>query len=354
VFQFVVRRILLAIPVLLFLTLLLFLAIKLVPGDAALVMAGERATPEKVEYIRNALNLNSPWYVQYFLYLKNLVLHFNLGDSLFHEAPVLELLKRAVPATIELGMFALLIAVPVGILLGMLCAVWKSGWVDKVFSVFSMAGVSIPIFWLALILMYVFSVTLGWVPSSGRISDEIVFDTELYGITGMYTFDGFLYALRTNPFDAENWNVFLSALLHLCMPAIALSTIPMSQISRVTRASFLDVLGQDYVRTARAKGVAPWRVVCVHVFRNSSLQVVTISLLQAGALMGGAVITETMFSWPGLGKILVESIGSRDFPMVQSGTLFVGVMFVLFNLLADLMFFVLDPRVQNSSSAGDK
>jgi ABC-type dipeptide/oligopeptide/nickel transport system permease component len=349
---FIVKRCLQAIPLLLVLTLLLFFAIKLVPGDAALVIAGERATPEKVEYIRNALNLNSPWYVQYFIYLKNLVFHLNLGESLYHEAPVLELLKKSVPATVELGFFALMIALPIGVLLGVLCAVWKSGWVDKLFSIVSMAGVSVPVFWLALILMYFFSVNLGVLPSSGRISDDIFFDADTFLVTGMYSLDAAIYAFKLGPFEFKNWVIFFDVVKYLVLPAFALSTIPMAQISRVTRSAFLEVLSQDFVRTAKAKGVSPYRVIFVHAFKNASLQIVTIAFLQAGALMGGAVITETMFSWPGLGKMLLESIGSRDFPMVQSGTLFVGATIIFFNLIADIMFFALDPRLKSTIKGG--
>jgi ABC-type dipeptide/oligopeptide/nickel transport system permease component len=343
-FALVVRRLLFSIPVLLLLTLVLFLAVKLVPGDAALVMAGERATPEKVEYIRQALNLDQPWYTQYGMYLWRLVTQFDLGHSLFHDRPILDLLAFAVPATVELGAAALFVAIPVGICLGILSAVFRNTWIDKVSTTTALAGVSMPIFWLALILMYVFSVQLGWLPTSGRMSDEIVFDPALDSITRMYTIDGILIGLRTG-----EWEVFRYALRHLMLPAVALSTIPMAQVSRMTRSSFLEVLGQDFIRTARAKGVRPTVVVLKHAFRNASLQIVTVSMLQAGTIFGGAVITETMFAWPGLGKVLVESISSRDFPMVQSGTLFVGCVFVMFNLTADVLYGMLDPRVKKGT-----
>jgi ABC-type dipeptide/oligopeptide/nickel transport system permease component len=343
-FSLILRRALFSIPVLLLLTLVLFWAVKLVPGDAALVMAGERATPEKVEYIRKVLNLNDPWYVQYGLYLKRLVTEFNLGHSLFHDRPIADLLKVAVPATVELGAAALVLAIPFGIALGLVCAVFKNSWLDKLATSTSLAGVSLPIFWLALILMYFFSVKWGILPTSGRLSDEVLFDPSTDVVTGMYTIDGFLMGLRT-----QDWSVFFSALEHLLLPALALCTIPMAQVSRMTRASFLEVLGQDFIRTARAKGVSPRTVLLKHAFRNASLQIVTVSMLQAGTVFGGAVITETMFAWPGLGKVLVESIASRDFPMVQSGTLFVGVVFVLFNLVADVLYGLLDPRVKKGN-----
>ena len=343
-FQMVTRRLLLSIPVLLFLTLLLFLALKLIPGDAALVMAGERATAEQVDYIRRSLHLDKPWYVQYGLYLWNLVTEFDLGRSLFHDRPIIELLKTTVPATIELGLFALLIAIPVGIVLGALGAVFRNTWVDRATALYSLAGVSMPIFWLALVLMYVFSIVLGWLPTSGRLGDEVLFDPALDSITRMYTLDGLILWLKSG--DPA---VLLAALKHIALPAFALSTIPMAQICRMSRSSFLEVLNQDYIRTARAKGLTGWRVVSKHAFRNASLQIVTVSMLQAGVVFGGAVITETMFAWPGLGKVLVESIGSRDFPMVQSGTLFVGCVFVMFNLLADVLYGLLDPRTKRAT-----
>jgi peptide/nickel transport system permease protein len=339
--QVVLRRLLLSIPVLLFLTLLLFLAIKLVPGDAALVMAGERASAEQVAYIRKSLHLDEPWFVQYGLYLKNLVTQFDLGRSLLHDRPIIELLQTTVPATLELGLAALLIAIPCGILLGAFGANFRNSWIDRASTVYALGGVSMPIFWLALVLMYIFSIWLGWLPTSGRMSDQVLFDPAVDSITRMYTIDGFLIFLRTGETE-----VLFAALRHIVLPAFALSTIPMAQICRMTRSSFLEVLGQDYIRTARAKGLSSFHVVAKHGFRNASLQIVTVSMLQAGVIFGGAVITETMFAWPGLGKILVESIASRDFPMVQSGTLFVGCVFVTFNLVADLLYGILDPRVK--------
>jgi len=343
-FSLVVRRLLFSIPVLLLLTLVLFLAVKLVPGDPALIMAGERATPQQVEYIRHALNLDQPWYVQYGIYISRLVMHFDLGHSLFHDRPISDLLASAVPATVELGFAALVIAIPVGIVLGTLSAVYRNGPIDKLATSTALAGVSMPIFWLALVLMYVFSIRLGWLPTSGRMSDEVLFDPAIDSVTRMYTLDGLIIGLRTG-----EWEVFRYALRHIALPAIALSTIPMAQICRMTRSSFLEVLGQDFIRTARAKGVSPFQVVAKHAFRNASLQIVTIAMLQAGTVFGGAVITETMFAWPGLGKVLVESIASRDFPMVQSGTLFVGCVFVLFNLVADVAYGLLDPRVKKGA-----
>jgi dipeptide transport system permease protein len=337
----IVKRLGLAVPVLLFLTLILFLAVKLVPGDAALVMAGEKATPERVEEIRVALGLDEPLAVQFGGYLKRLIFDFDLGDSLFHERPISELLGSAVPATVELGLAALLIAIPVGIFLGILGAVYRNKWIDKLATLVALTGVSMPIFWLALILMYVFSIQLGVLPTSGRISDLVIFDPLTDSITGMYTIDGFLMGLK-----GMGWETFESAVLHLILPAVALSTIPLAHICRMTRSSFLEVLSQDYIRTARAKGLSPSVVIMKHAFRNASLQIVTVTFLQAGAIFGGAVITESMFSWPGLGKVLVESIGSRDFPLVQSGTLFVGLVFVVFNLLGDLLYGVLDPRTR--------
>jgi peptide/nickel transport system permease protein len=257
VLKLILRRLALSIPVLLFLTLMLFLALKLIPGDAAVVMAGERATAEQVDYIRRSLHLDQPWYVQYGLYLWNLVSKFDLGRSLFHDRPILELLQTTVPATVELGLYALLIAIPVGITLGALGAVFRNTWVDRATAIYSLAGVSMPIFWLALMLMYLFSIVLGWLPTSGRLGDEVLFDPALDSITKMYTIDGLIIWIKSGDFS-----VLSAALRHIFLPAFALSTIPMAQVCRMSRSSFLEVLNQDYIRTARAKGVSPFLVPC--------------------------------------------------------------------------------------------
>ena len=336
-------RFLASIPVLLLLTLVLFGALKLIPGDIALVMAGERATPERVEYIRESLHLNDPWWMQYGLYLKRLLLEADLGHSLMHDQPITSLFSTAIPATVELAVAALLIALPVGLLLGVVSAVGRRTLWDKLASLIALTGVSMPIFWLALLLMWFFSLNLGWLPTAGRLSDEVFFDPETQSVFRMYTLDGLYLGLT-----GEGWEVFLSACRYLALPALALSTIPMAHVCRMTRSAMLDVLQQDYIRTARAKGVSAGKVVMKHAARNAALPVVTIMFLQAGALFGGAVITETMFAWPGLGKLLVESIGSRYFPMVQSGTLFVGAVFVMFNLLGDLVVGWFEPRTKQS------
>lgn len=341
------QRFLSSIPVLLLLTLALFGALKLIPGDIALVMAGERATPERIEYIRESLNLDAPWWSQYGSYLQRLLLDADLGHSLLHDQPIIRLFSTAIPATVELALAALLIALPVGLALGVVSAVARRTWWDRFASFIALTGVSMPIFWLALVLMWIFSLNLGWLPTSGRLSDEVLFDPSTQSVFKMYTLDGLLLGLT-----GQGWDVFLSACRYLVLPAVALATIPMAHVCRMTRSAMLDVLQQDYIRTARAKGLSAFTVVVKHASRNAALPVVTVMFLQAGALFGGAVITETMFSWPGLGKLLVESIGSRDFPMVQSGTLFVGVVFVFFNLLGDLVVGWLDPRTKQSSGHG--
>jgi|1048.fasta_scaffold52688_1 peptide/nickel transport system permease protein len=343
------QRFVQSVPVLLLLTLALFWALKLIPGDIALVMAGERATPERVAYIRESLNLDAPWWIQYGTYLKKLLLEGDLGHSLFHDQPISRLFASAIPATVELAMTALVIAIPVGLLLGVVSAVARRTWMDRIASFIALAGVSLPIFWLALLLMWIFSLNLGWLPTSGRLSDEVVFDPAIDSLFRMYTLDGLRLAIA-----GQGWDVFLSAIRYLVLPSVALSTIPMAHICRMTRSAMLDVLQQDYIRTARAKGVSRFKVVFKHAARNAALPIVTVLFLQAGALFGGAVITETMFAWPGLGKLLVESISSRDFPMVQSGTLFVGAVFVLFNLLGDLAVGWLDPRTKQGRAGGEK
>jgi peptide/nickel transport system permease protein len=341
------RRFVQSVPVLLLLTLVLFWALKLIPGDVALVMAGERATPERVAYIRSSLHLDDPWWIQYGSYLQRLLFEGDFGHSLFHDRSIGELFAWAIPATVELASAALLVAIPVGLALGVISAVARRTWWDRLASFIALTGVSLPIFWLALLLMWLFSLKLGWLPTSGRLSDEILFDPATDAVFRMYSLDGLWRGMT-----GQGWDVFLSSIRYLVLPAVALSTIPMAHICRMTRSAMLDVLQQDYIRTARAKGVTQVSVILKHAARNAALPVVTVLFLQAGALFGGAVITETMFAWPGLGKLLVESIGSRDFPMVQSGTLFVGAVFVFFNLLGDLAVGWLDPRTKQGKAGG--
>jgi peptide/nickel transport system permease protein len=332
--RFVVRRLLLLIPILIGLSLLVFLWIRALPGDPATALLGERATPEAIEAVNKQYGLDKPIYEQYFAYVKQTA-GGNLGTSQSSRRPVFEELKQRFPATIELALAAMFFSIVLGIPLGFLAAKRYGGFFDH-FSLFaSLLGVSIPIFVLAIILKYIFAVQLGWLPTVGRISVLINIDHP----TNFYIIDAILAG------DPEAlWDV----IKHLILPAIALGTIPLAIIARITRASVLDVQNEDYVRTARAKGVAPRTIDERHILRNAMLPIVTIVGLQAGLLLSGAVLTETVFAWPGIGTWLVQAIEDRNYPVLQAGILFIAIVFVLVNLLVDLSYGFLNPRIRLS------
>jgi peptide/nickel transport system permease protein len=306
--------------------------VRAIPGDPAQILLGQQATPERVAQVREQLGLDKPLPTQYLLFLKGAATG-DLGDSIVTGRPVtIELLDRF-PATLELALAALLFAVVVGIPVGVIAAVRQYSLVDKLTSVIALTGVSMPIFWLALVLVVIFTVNLNLLPFPGRLSNGVA----ITKITGMVVPDSLL---------TLNFAGFWDGLKHLIMPAIALGTIPMAVITRMTRSSMLEVMGEDYVRTARAKGVVPWRVVFRHALRNAMLPVVTVIGLQFGLLMSGAVLTETIFGWGGIGQIALESIYRRDYAMIQGVVLYGATFFVLVNLLVDVLYAILDPRVR--------
>jgi peptide/nickel transport system permease protein len=332
--RFVVRRLLLLIPILLGLSILVFLWIRNLPGGPAQALLGERATPQSIEQIERQYGLDKPLPVQYWRYLKN-TLQGEFGESTTTRRPVEEEFKERFPATIELAIAAGLFAVVFGIPLGFLAAKRYQGVLDHTSLVVSLVGISTPIFFLALILKYVFAVRLGWLPSVGRISVLIEIDHP----TNFYVLDAIL---------AGNWNAFVDTTKHLILPAIALGSIPLAIIARITRASVLDVQNEDYVRTARAKGLPPMEVDYRHVLRNAMLPISTIIGLQVGLLLSGAVLTETVFAFPGIGSWLVEAIKNRNYPVIQAGVLFVAVIVVFVNLIVDISYGFLNPRIRLS------
>ena len=306
--------------------------VRAIPGDPAQILLGQQATPERVAQVREQLGLDKPLPTQYLLFLKGAATG-DLGDSIVTGRPVtIELLDRF-PATLELALAALLFAVVVGIPVGVIAAVKQYSFLDKLTSVIALTGVSMPIFWLALILVVIFTVNLNLLPFPGRLSNGVA----ITKITGMVIPDSLL---------TLNFAGFWDGLKHLIIPAIALGTIPMAVVTRMTRSSMLEVMGEDYVRTARAKGVVPWRVVFRHALRNAMLPVVTVIGLQFGLLMSGAVLTETIFGWGGIGQIALESIYRRDYAMIQGVVLYGATFFVLINLLVDVLYAILDPRVR--------
>ena len=332
--RFVIRRLLLLVPILIGLSIVVFLWIRLLPGGPAQALLGERGTDEQVAQIERQYGLDEPLYVQYWKYVEQ-VAQGDLGNSIGTRRPVTEELKQRFPATIELAMAAMLFSVIFGIPLGFIAAKRYGTIVDHASLVVSLFGISIPVFFLAILLKYVFAVKLGWLPTVGRI--DVLIDLE--HPTNFYVLDAIIAGDL-----AALWDV----LQHLILPAIALGSIPLAVIARITRASVLDVQNEDYVRTARAKGVAPRLVDSRHVLRNALLPIATIIGLQTGLLLSGAVLTETVFAWPGLGSWLVTAIEARDFPVLQGGILFIAIVFVLVNLFVDVMYAVINPRIRYS------
>ncbi len=348
---YIVRRLLGLIPVLFGVTLLIFAITRVIPGDPAVAMLGQRSSPELRERLRADLGLDRPlWFnveqasetgsigalfdSQYFDYMGGL-LSGDLGRSIYTRIPVRESLSNRFPATLELTLIAMFFAVLIGVPAGVWAALRRGSLADTAVMTIALSGVSFPVFWLAIILIYIFAVNLGWFPPSGRLTPGI----PLQPITGLYLLDSLL---RGN-FTAA-WDV----LRHLILPAIALGTIPLAIVVRMTRSSMLEVLGQDYVRTARAKGLGERSVVNKHALRNALLPVVTVIGLSFGTLLSGAILTETVFSWPGIGRWVYDAIAMRDYPVIQGGVLFVAFLFVLVNLLVDLTYSLIDPRIQYS------
>lgn len=330
--RFTVRRLLLIVPILAGLSILIFAWIHALPGSPAESLLGERANPQAVAQIRRQLGLNRPIYVQYWKYVET-VGSGDLGTSISTRRAVTDEVKDRFPATVELTLAAGFFAVLVGIPLGFFTAKRHGSLWDHAGLVVSLLGVSVPIFFLALILKYIFSVRLGWLPSVGR--QDVLIDAR--HPTNFYVLDGVI---------TGNWNAALDAVKHLILPAAALSSIPLAIIARITRASVLDVQNEDYVRTARAKGLPPRIVDGRHVLRNALLPVMTVIGLQVGLLLSGAILTETVFAFPGLGTWIQAAIENRDYPVLQGGILFVGVIVVLVNLLVDLSYGLLNPRIR--------
>ncbi|MFV0423701.1 ABC transporter permease [Oleidesulfovibrio sp.] len=330
--QFLIRRLLQVIPTVLGISVLVFFMIHLVPGDPAEMMLGERANEKALTELRQQLGLDKPLYVQYGLFMGRLV-QGDLGRALRTNEKITTEIATHFPATLELALVAITFAVVLGMLAGIVSATRQYSLFDYGSMVLSLIGVSMPIFWLGLVLMIIFSVNLGWLPLSGRLS----YDITLESITGLYLVDSILQG---------NWTAFKDALHHIIMPAFTLSTIPMAIIARMTRSSMLEVLRQDYIRTAKAKGLAPRVVHYKHALRNALIPIVTIIGLQFSILLGGAILTETIFAWPGIGSWLLNAVYARDFNAVQGGTMLIATLFVLINVLVDLLYAVINPRIK--------
>jgi len=334
VLRFLVRRLALLVPVLLGLSVLLFAWLRALPGDPARTLLGERATPAAIERITAAYGFDEPLPVQYLTYLGQL-LRGDLGTSSRTGEPVLESFLQRFPATIELAVVALLVAVLLGIPLGYAAARRHGGALDSLLVGGSLLGTVVPVFFLAYLLKLVFAVQLGWLPTAGRQDPRI----DATHVTNFYVLDGLL---------TREWDASWDALVHLVLPALALGTIPLAIIVRITRASVLEVTGQDYVRTAEAKGLARSLVRRRHVLRNAMLPVLTTVGLQTGLLLSGAVLTETVFAINGIGSYLFDSISTLDYPVLQGFILFIALVYALVNLLVDVSYGLVDPRVRVS------
>jgi len=332
VLRFTVRRLLLLVPILIGLSILIFVWIRALPGTPAEALLGERADEESIAEIREQLGLDDPIYIQYLRYLQTLA-GGELGTSITSRRPVTDELKERFPATIELTLAAAFFALLFGIPLGFFAAKRYGGIFDNTSLFLSLIGVSIPVFVLAILLKWIFSVKLGWLPSIGR--QDVLITAE--HPTNFYVLDGIV---------TRNWTAAWDAVKHLILPAIALASIPLALITRITRASVLDVQNEDYVRTARAKGLAEREVDTRHVFRNAVLPVTTVIGLQVGLLLSGAILTETVFAFPGIGTWIQQSIENRDYPVLQGGVLFVAIIVVVVNLIVDLSYGFLNPRIR--------
>jgi peptide/nickel transport system permease protein len=330
--RFVVRRLFLLVPILIGLSLLVFFWIRALPGSPAEALLGERATPESIAQARDQYGLDDPLYVQYWRYVQTIG-SGDFGTSIASHRAITDELRERFPATIELAFSAMLFATVMGVPLGFFAAKRHGGTFDHSSLFLSLIGVSIPIFFLAILLKWLFAVNLGWLPSVGR--QDVLIDAE--HPTNFYVLDGIV---------TGNWNAAWDAVKHLILPALALATIPLAIIARITRASVLDVQNEDYVRTARAKGLAPRTVDRRHVLRNAMLPVITIIGLQIGLLLSGAILTETVFAFPGVGSWLQMAIVNRDYPVLQGGILFVAIIVVIVNLLVDISYGLLNPRVR--------
>ncbi len=330
--RFVVRRLLLLIPILLGLSILVFLWIRALPGSPAQALLGERATPEAVAAINRELDLDEPIYVQYWTFVKDAA-QLDFGTNVISRRPVTDEIKERFPATVELAVAALIFAIALGVPLGFVAAKRYGGWLDQTSLVVSLLGISIPVFVLGLVLKYLFAVKLGLLPTVGRISVLIDLDRT----TNFYVLDSII---------SGNWEALVDVLKHLVLPAIALGSIPLAIVARITRAAVLDVQNEDYVRTAHAKGVAPRIVDWRHVFRNAMLPVSTIVGLQVGLLLSGAVLTETVFAWPGMGTWLVDAIETRSYAVLQAGIMFLAIVFVFVNLVVDISYAIINPRIR--------
>ncbi len=331
-YRYLLKRFLMVAPTLIGASIVVFLLIHIIPGDAVTVILGERASEAARQALTEKLGLDQPLYYQYWTWFTG-AMQGDFGTSIRTNGPVLSEIFSRLPATLELTFAAIFIAVVFGIFFGVTAARYRNSLVDQMAIGMSLLGVSIPIFWLGMMMIFFFAVMMGWLPVSGRLTLGL----SVNSVTGLYLVDALI---------AGKMQVFWDALRHLLMPAVALSSVSLALFVRVTRSSMLDVLSEDYVRTARAKGLSMNIVIYKHALKNALIPIVTVVGLSFAQLLGGAVLTETVFSWPGVGRLLITSIGHRDYPMIQGIVLFIVLAFILINLLVDIIYAYLDPRIR--------
>ena len=333
--RFLLNRLLLIVPTFIGITILAFAFVRVLPGDPVLLIAGERGvSPERYQMLLEQFGYNRPIWEQYWQYLTG-IFQGDFGTSISTKRPVIRDFMTLFPATVELSFFAICFAVLLGIPAGVIAAVKRGSWLDQTLMGTALVGYSMPIFWLGLLLIIFFSGTLGWTPVSGRIDLLYFFPA----VTGFMTIDALL---------SGQDGAFVSALRHLILPTVTLGTIPLAVIARQTRSAMLEVLGDDYVRTARAKGLAPRQVIGQHALRNALIPVVTKIGLQVGVMMAGAILTETIFSWPGIGKWMIDAISRRDYPVVQAGLLLIALIVMAVNLFVDVLYGLINPRIRHN------
>lgn len=330
--SYILKRLIVLIPVLLGMTIIVFSIIHAIPGDPADTILGEKATEQSKQALREQLGLDRPWLEQYFAYLGDL-LTGDLGSSIRTKEPISQEIGPYLAATMELTVASMLFAIVIGVNAGIISAWRHNSWFDYICMIIALVGVSMPIFWLGLMEQWIFANKLHWLPSIGRVNVR----EPLEAVTGFYVIDAIISGQT-----AQLWTV----VKHLVLPSIALGTIPMAVIARMTRSSMLEVMQSDYIRTAKAKGLSQFYVVYRHGLKNAFIPVLTVIGLQTGALLGGAVLTETIFAWPGVGRYIYEAISNRDYPVIQSGILIIAIIFVVINLLVDLLYALFDPRIQ--------
>ncbi|MGN9864090.1 ABC transporter permease [Bacillus swezeyi] len=326
------KRTVMLIPVLIGMTLVVFSIIRFIPGNPAQVILGQRATKEAVEQLTIQLGLDQPWYIQYGRYIGDL-LKGDLGTSIRTGAAITKEMQPYLAATLELAFFAMVIAVFIGVNAGIISAWFKNSVFDYIAMLVALIGVSMPIFWLGLMGQWFFSIELGWLPTTGRENVR----NPVEAVTYIHTIDTLWHG---------RFAQFIETIRHLILPGTALATIPAAIIARITRASMIEVLQSDYIRTAKAKGVHMLFVIYKHGLKNAFIPILTVIGLQTGLLLGGAILTETIFAWPGIGRYIYDAISYRDYPVIQSGILVIAFIFVMINFIVDLLYAVIDPRIK--------